>query len=283
MESLSRTTSRESVTSNEKSQARSPSRDMQDLAATDMSRPPSPSNAFEPNQPLAATSRVPSHSLLPAFQNAAVPSRKSRFADVGTIGENIGRASVSMPPPATKSSSIYKPSTVRRPTASQNAMENKDGPSPLDGAIEETVVGSANGMEELERTASAQNVLVSEPHSPLGFVDSGLKPAASTLNKPGDRLSFSSLYSLSSAIHNGATGITSAPQSTASSTAGSIKSVEQFMPTVTQLSPSLGSARGEATSSATTATDPVSVIANSQASHQGLRSISSLKAVFAVG
>lgn len=114
MESLSRTTSRESVTSNEKSQARSPSRDMQDLAATDMSRPPSPSNAFEPNQPLAATSRVPSHSLLPAFQNAAVPSRKSRFADVGTIGGNIGRASVSMPPPATKSSSIYKPSTVRR-------------------------------------------------------------------------------------------------------------------------------------------------------------------------
>lgn len=280
MASLSRTTSRESAASNQKSQAGSPSGDMQDLAATDMSGPPSPTNAMQPIQPLAATGRVPSHSLLTASQNTAIQSRKSRFADVGTIGGNIGRASISMPPPTTKPSSIYRPSTVRRPTATQTAMENTDGPNSLDRATEEKVIGGANGMKELERTASAQSLLLSELHSPSGFSDSGLKPAASSMNKSGDRLSFSSLYSLSSAIYNGATGVTSAPQSTASSTAGSIKSVEQSTPTATPLSPSLGSAKGEATSSATTATDPVLVIANSQASHQGSRFI---KTVFALG
>jgi len=277
MASLSRTMSWESAASDQKSQTGSMNGDMQDLAAADMSGPPSPTNATKPTRPLAATGRVPSHSLLIAPQNAAIPSRKSRFADVETIGGSIGRVSISMPSPPTKPSSIYKPSTVRRPTATQNAMDKKDVPNSLDGTTEEKAVGSANGMEDLERTASAQSVPVSEPHSPSGFSDSSLKPAASTLNKPGDRLSFSSLYSLGPAIYNGAIGITSAPQSTTSSTAGSVKSVELPRPTVTPISPSLGSAKGEATSLATTATDPVSVIANSQESHQGSRSAGALR------
>lgn len=255
---------------------------MQDLAATEMSCPPSPTDAKDSTRPLAATGRVPSHSLLPASQYAAVPSRKSRFADIGTVGGNIGRASISMPPPTTKPSSIYRPCTVRRPTVTQNAMENRDGSNSLDGATEEKAIGSGNETEELKRTASAQSVLVSVPQSPSGFSDTGLRSAASTLDKPGDRLSFSSLYSIGSAIYNGATGITSAPQSTASSTAGSMRSLEHSTPTATPISPSLGSAKSEAASSATTATDPVSVIANSQASHQGSRFVRSLGNHFAV-
>lgn len=279
MASLSRTTSSGSVASDKKTQARPSNDNMQDLAAAEMSGPPSPTNGTKPSQQLAATGRVPSHSLLTATQNAAVPSRKSRFADVGTIGGSIGRASISMPPPATKPSSIYRPSSIRRPTALQKSMENNDGPSSLDGSLDERATGATNALEELDRVASSQSVPTSDPHSPSGYLESSLKPAASSLTKPGDRLSFSSLYSLGSAIYNGATGMASAPQSTASSTAGSVKSVEHSTPATIPMSPSLGSAKGEAASSATTATDPVSVTANSQASHQGSRLTENFKAM----
>lgn len=269
MATLSRTTSSGSVASDKKTQARSSNDNMQDLAAAELSGPPSPTNGTKPSQQMTATGRVPSHSLLTAPQNAAVPSRKSRFADAGTIGGSIERASISMPPPATKPSSIYRPSTVRRPIALQNAMDNNDVPSSLDGSLDERAIGATNTMEELDRVASSQSVPASESYSPLVYPESSLKPAASSLTKPGDRLSFSSLYSLGSAIYNGATGMASAPQSTASSTAGSVKSIEHPTATAVLIPPSLGSAKGEATSSATTATDPVSVIANSQSSHQG--------------
>lgn len=273
MASLSRTASLESATSNQRSQSGSVNGDTQDLAAEDISGPPSPSSVTKSPQPLAATGRVPSHSLLSAPPNAAVPSRKSRFADVGTSGGTTGRASISMPPPAAKPSSIYRPSAVRRPTATQTAMDAKDGPGSLDGTVEEKALGDADGLDELEKTSSSTSVPLPEPQSPSGMSDFGLRLPPSTSNKPGDRLSFSSLYSLGSVIYNGATGITSAPQSTSSSTAGSVKSLEHSTPTATPMSPSLGSSKGDAASSVTTATDPVSVIANFQPSHQGWRLI----------
>ena len=285
MATVSRTTSRESAASNQRSRNGTVNSDSQERAA-EISGPPSPTSATKPGPSLASAGRVPSHSLLSAPQNAALPNRKSRFADVGTIGGNIGRASISMPPPATKPSSIYRPSTVRRPTAMQNTMEGG-----MDGIEEGKVSGDTSGMEDLEKTRSttslpgSQGASASEQHSPSAFSDSALKPPSSNLNKPGDRLSFSSLYSLGSTLYSGAANLSSAPQSAASSTAGSIKSgiSDQPTPIATPLSPSLGAGKGEAASLATTATDPVSVIANSQPLHQGSNSFWNLTDEFGDG
>ena len=275
MATLSRTTSRESATSNQGSRTGSVNSDSQERAA-EKSVPPSPNISTKPEPSLASAGRVPSHSLLSTPQNAAAPNRKSRFADVGTIGGNIGRANIAMPPPATKPSSTYKPSAVRRPSAMQNAMDLRETEIEMDGVKEEVPAGDTAGLQELEKTTSlpsSQSATASEQHSPSAVSDSALKPPSSHLNKPGDRLSFSSLYSLGSALYSGAANLTTAPQSASSSTAGSIKSgvSEQPMPVATPLSPSLGSAKGEASSLATTATDPVSVTANSQPLHQGSR------------
>ena len=270
MTSLSRTTSRGSDASNHLSATASLDAATQEQD-TDKPAPPSPANSPKPAPSLASTGRTPSHSLLSAPSNAALPSRKSRFADVGTVGGNIGRASISMPPPVTKPSSIYRPATSRRPTNFASTMDSKEGETGLDGTTEENFVGDSAALQDLDRTTSlpgSQGALVSEPNNPLVPLESSLKPPSSGLNKPGDRLSLSSLYSLGSAIY-GAAGLTSAPQSAASSNAGSIKSVVSEQPMSTPISPSLGSAKGEVVASATTATDPISVTANSQPQHQG--------------
>ena len=274
MATLSRTTSCESATSNQRSPTGSIDFDTQERAATDVSVTPSPTSNPRPGPSLASTGRVPSHSLL-SSQNAALPNRKSRFADVGTTGYNVGRASISMPPPATKPSSIYKPSAVRRPSAMQSTgMDIRENEVGIDGTIGEGVTRDSAGLDDIERTISlscSQRTSASDQQVSSAVPDANLKPPTPNLTKPGDRLSFSSLYSLGSAIYNGATGIASAPQSTASSTAGSIKGTisEIPPPTPMHLSPTLGPGKGEAASNPTTATDPVSVIANSQPLHQG--------------
>ena len=179
-----------------------------------------------------------------------------------------------MPPPTTKPSSIYRPASSRRLTALPSNMDSKDGETGLDGTREENIAGDSAVLEDLEKTTSlpgSQGALVTEATSPLIPLEPGLKPPSSNLNKPGDRLSFSSLYSLGSAIY-GAAGLSSPPQSAASSNAGSTKSAasEQPTSTPTPISQSLGSAKG---ASATTATDPISVTANSQPQHQGSKSL----------
>lgn len=274
MATLSRTTSCESATSNQKSPTGSIDFDTQERAATDVSVTPSPTSNPCPGPSLASTGRVPSHSLL-SSQNVTLPNRKSRFADVGTTGYNVGRASISMPPPATKPSSVYKPSAVRRPSAMHNTgMEIKEIEAGIDGTIGEGVTRDSAGLDDVERTISlsgSQRTSASDQQVPSAVLDANLKPPTPNLTKPGDRLSFSSLYSLGSAIYNGATGIASTPQSTASSTAGSVKGIISEMPPPTpmHLSPTLGPGKGEAASNPTTATDPVSVIANFQPLHQG--------------
>ena len=276
MATLSKTTSRESAASIDRSRTGPIDFDTQERT-TDVSVPPSPTSHNRPPLSLASTGRVPSHSLL-SSQNAALPNRKSRFADVGTTGTSIGRASISMPPPAAKPSSIYKPFAVRRPSALNNSsMDIKEVEAGIDGTIEECIAIDHAGLEDIERTTSlpgSQRTSASDRPIPPGFLDAYLKASTPNLNKPGDRLSFSSLYSLGSAIYNGAAALSSAPQSTASSTTGSLQGPmsEPLAPIPVPISPFLGPGRGEAASFATTATDPVSVIANSQPLHQGSNS-----------
>lgn len=144
-----------------------------------------------------------------------------------------------------------------------------------DGSTEKTTVNDANGSDDLEKTPSVvgqQPHPASEPYTPLTLPDSSLKPSHSSTSNPdveGNRLSFSSLYSLGSAIYSGPTGGSSAPPSAASSNADSVRSgaFDGSTTSTVPLSPSLGSARGEVLSSATTATDPVTVAASLTTQH----------------
>ena len=273
MASLSHKASTESTASYPMSQGGSVNGD-----AADISNPPSPGKAdgTRAEKSLGATGRVPSHSLLSNSPNNAAPTRKSRFADAGTVGANVGRASLSMPPPATKPSSIYRPANSRLPSNLVNSTGTREASIGMDGAKDTGSSSDSAAMEELQRTASlpgSQDGILSEPHSPSKLPDTGLKPPNPGLNKPGDRLSISSLISFGSAfgsaVYDKATGQSSAPTSAASSNAGSVKSGVLEQPTLTALSPPLGSSKGDAISLATTATDPISVTANSQALHQG--------------
>ena len=181
-----------------------------------------------------------------------------------------------MPPPATKPSSTYKPSASRVPSAAM-AIKDGSGTNPsTDGLVQKPTVEDSIGSDDLEKTPSVvgqQPHPTSEPYTPLTLPDSSLRPPYSTTTNSdleGNRLSFSSLYSLGSAICSGGAGGSSAPPSAASSNAGSVRNggLDGSTPNTAPLSPSLGSARGEASSSATTATDPVSVAANSVTQHQ---------------
>ena len=170
-----------------------------------------------------------------------------------------------MPPPASKPSSVYRPAQARNPSSSQQASDGRATNKDLDGARDDVASGDSAAMAELQKTASASSN-ASAPET----VEINLKPPVPDLSNAGDRTSFSSLQSLGSAIYSGMTGAASAPQSTASSNAGSIKSgvYEPPVPASVPLSPALASSKIEATSSATTITDPVSVTANTGALHQ---------------
>ena len=260
MSALSRTASLESTESASKIRDGSP-------------KASSMTSASPTERSLASTGRTLSHSLLSTSPSNAMPSRKSRFADAGPVGGNVSRASLSMPPPSTKPSSLHKQSHARHPSTTSPITESSDIDPDVDGTNdtrdERNPVESA-AMEELQKSFSAVSHVSAPETNVSEGSDGNLKPPNAGLHHPGDRLSFSSLYSLGSAIYNGATAPMSGPQSNASSNAGSIKSglSEQPPPAPTPLSPSLGSGKGEAVSAATTATDPVLVIANSDTLHQ---------------
>ena len=278
MNSLSRTASREGATSQQSLSARSTDNEGQrpNVAPSNPPSPPTTEDYSKIAPPLLGqVPRSPSHSLLSTSSTPPLANRKSRFVDVGTTSANIGRASISMPPPITKPSSTYKPSASRIPSTAM-AINNDGGTDrTADALIEKNTVDEAAGSDDLEKTPSVvgqQPHPASEPYTPLTLPDSSLRPPHSTTSNPdleGNRLSISSLYSLGSTIYSGVTGGSSAPPSAASSNAGSVRggALDGSTPSSVPLSPSFGSARGEASSSATTATDPVSVAANSTTQH----------------
>lgn len=280
MASLSRTTSQGSIGSSDRPQS-----DVASTASAASSIEPShpqasPTSASFPRPPLR--SRTPSHTLLHSKLNAPAASRKSRFADAGTTEGSIDRASISMPPPANKPLT-YRPSTSLHPSGlNMNLLAESAGRT--SSSHHEETTGSIRGkaasqpsvLEDVEKLPDIQTLPASEPCSPLP-PDSTLKPPTSSTSTDGEgsRLSFSSLYSLGSAIYNGTVGAQSAPPSAASSNAGSVKS-GTFDPTSTPLSPTRASIKSDLSAPVTTATDPVSVTANSQPRHQGSWPCSSL-------
>lgn len=227
--------------------------------------PPTP----RPIPPPRSRTSSSSHSLLSSNLAPPVTSRKSRFADAGTTPATTDRASISMPPPSGKPPT-YKSSASRQPLSGS--------PMHLGLGKEENVHGAKGAIRALDQSAGPsdpdkmpdiQTLPASEPCSPLA-PDSTLKlpPVPAASDPDGNRLSLSSLYSLGSAIYNGAVGAQSAPPSAASSNAGSVKS-GTFDPTAAPLSPTRTSIRSDLSASVTTATDPVSVTANAHNQTQG--------------
>ena len=280
MTSLSRATGREGATSYQNTiPASTTGFDQQCLNAAS-SNPPSPSTAEDPTKAAPSLpgriSRSSSHSLLSASLTSALENRKSRFADVGTSSADIARASISMPPPAIKPSSTYKPSASRMPSAATSSTDSIAMGKNTGSSTEKTSVNNCVGSDDLEKTpnvASPPPYPASEPYTPLSLLDPSFRPPRVSTSNPDledNRLSFSSLYSLGSAMYSGAAGGSSAPPSAASSNAGSVRSgaLDGSALSTVPLSPSLGSARGEVSSSATTATDHVSVIASSATQDQ---------------
>lgn len=234
-------------------------------------------NSSQISQSSAAGSRSLSHSLLSASPDPSVSSRKSTFADSGTTSA-VGRASISMPPPSTKPSN-HKPPILRQTTAT---LASGDALVPYSGqekAAESNMFADPASVEDLDKTKNLG--------SPRGKVssDSGTRSSLSDSTRPanlatvntesdGHRLSFSSLYSLGSVVYSAAAGGSSAPSgpSASSSVAGSVKSGALDQPTTATLPASspLSTAKIDLLS-ATTATDTISVVANSRSPHAGLR------------
>ena len=237
------------------------------IEPTNPKGPPTSASSTRPTPP--PRSRTPSHTLLHTSLNAPMTSRKSRFVDAGTTEGNTGRASISMPPPANKPPA-YKPLVSRQPSHPLPYQSGavKEGKPACDVDRAQSLDHKTT-MAEKEHMSNNQTQPTSEPCSPLP-PDSTLKPPVPStgIDSDGNRLSFPSLYSLGSAIYNGTIGAQSAPASTASSNAGSIRS-GTFDPTPAPLSPTRLSTRSELSAPVTTATDPVSVTANAYTQHQG--------------
>ncbi|KAL8987194.1 MAG: hypothetical protein Q9177_003575 [Variospora cf. flavescens] len=265
MAPLSRTTSQASVNSDKpQSDAANTAKDGSPIEALHPQASPTSASFTRPTPPLR--SRTPSHTLLHSALNAPAGSRKSRFADAGTSEGNTGRASISMPPPANKPLT-YKPSPSRQLSGNltmnllaEKELNSSSSTAGSKAADQSTLIGDFE--------SNVQTIPASEPCSPLP-PDSTLKPPTSSTatDIEGNRLSLSSLYSLGSALYNGTFAAHSAPASTASSNAGSVRS-GIFDPSSVPLSPTRASFRSELSASVTTATDPVSVTANTHPQHQ---------------
>ena len=146
----------------------------------------------------------------------------------------------------------------------------------MDGKGDRETTNGLAVQDDLEKTPSIQGAEwrpAPTSYASLTPPDSALRPPKpSSVDSESNRLSFSSLYSLGSAIYSGATGGMSGPQSAASSNAGSVKSgaVEQpYAVSTGIIGSSLGSNRGDATSVPTTATDPISVTTSSHTHNSG--------------
>ncbi|ORY17780.1 histidine phosphatase superfamily-domain-containing protein [Clohesyomyces aquaticus] len=146
--------------------------------------------------------------LLVSGASSPASSRKARSAEAETSGSVAERSSVSMPPPNPKSIALQLPSR-RASKASDSALFEHGAPSTRGPAI----IGEADTTPTLEggrhsSLASTQTLMLPEAYR---------VPKTEGEREPeSNRMSFSSLYSLGSAIYNSTRGI-SGPSSVAES------------------------------------------------------------------
>ena len=238
---------------------------------------------LRPDHPLSNDhkSRTNLRSLLPTSSPSSMASRKGRSSEAGVSNDGIDRASISMPPPASKSI-LIDPSTTSSPRLSMILGQDDalGSDSNLIKSEKEPVNEGSAILDDLEKTPNLAGTAgngTSSSYASLVLPGSAQRPAkmsAVEADTEGNRLSFSSLYSMGSALYSGATGAASGTQSTTSSNAGSVKGgiTEKSTLVGGSLSPSMGPNKGETMSSITTATDPISITTQSHTLNTGLTS-----------
>ena len=221
----------------------------------------------------AQPSRTFSHSLLSNSLDPSVISRKSKFADSGTTSA-VGRASISMPPPITKPSH-QKPLISRQTTAILAASDPSTPLSDLEKAVEgrpAMELGLTDDSDNTKTLGSPRAKAASElgaRSSPSGSTKIA-NPSITSAENDGHRLSFSSLYSLGSTLHSVATGGSGVPSAPSSNAESVMSGALDQLTVATQSASSHFASNKLETSSATTATDAVSVMVNSRSPHAGL-------------
>ncbi|KAF2865897.1 histidine phosphatase superfamily-domain-containing protein [Massariosphaeria phaeospora] len=143
--------------------------------------------------------------LLASGSSSTSASRKARSSEPETGGANVERASVSMPPPASKAIARQFPPSRRPSKASDSSIVDlRNGPA---GDEADTATPSL----EASRGASLAYASLALPDT--GYRD---RPSRSEPDAESNRMSFSSLYSIGSAIYTGTRGH-SGPSSVAGS------------------------------------------------------------------
>jgi len=230
---------------------------------------PGPASATAPDLP-RIKSRTTLHSLLSPSTVSSTASRKGRSADADTSDGDVRRANISMPPSTINPSAISQPTDSRHPSV----LAQRTAATTMDGPVERSTASSPV-LSDSERmpvlTGAQENHSTASPRGSADMDLTARSPKSSGTGSDVDnhRLSISSIYSLGSTTYSGVGG--SAAPSTAGSHPGSLKGYTER--TILASAPALaaiGGNRADMSSTATTATDPVSVTTISTAQYPGL-------------
>ena len=187
-------------------------------------------------------------------------SRKGR-SEAAAVNRIIRRASMSMPP---LSKLVVSYTASNCSSSLLKTSETAEGIEQPGSTMEK----EPEGLDDQEKTPNIPGYdggAAPSTYATLTLPDATLRPPkAESADVESNRMSFSSLFSLGSAVSGGVANV-SAPQSTASSTAGSVKGYVADHNNIMAgpSSPSLASAKGEASSAPTTATDPMYITTSS--------------------
>jgi len=159
---------------------------------------------MDPSGAEASRSKTP-HLLASGSSSTSTANRKARSSEPETTGRgNVERSSVSMPPPASKA--VPKQFPSRRPSKASDYSLREAMNSAHYGS---TIDDAENAMPALE---SARGNI---PGASLTLPDLSRPPHSET-DAESHRMSFSSLYSISSGIHPGAKRMSWAASATGS-------------------------------------------------------------------
>ncbi|KAI9721001.1 MAG: hypothetical protein M1812_002480 [Candelaria pacifica] len=217
--------------------------------------------------PPLTRNRTASHTLSSASSISSSSSRKGRFVEPDTSAAIADRASLSMPPPPSRAVPSQRSSTSSQPSTVSLTGQQLLAGLRADGVIEDMAVG------DVETTPTLKSLVPSPGSSPnLSLPAPALRsPRVSQNSKEitSNRMSFSSLYSASSVSSN-VGGPASHLPSASSSTKGSVRDglLEATVPP-DNISPAFSPNQIEAAGSATTATDPISIMTSSGTQHLG--------------
>lgn len=228
-----------------------------------MSDPSSSSTPSVKDSRPTLPSRSPSLSLPSASSSSILVDQKARHVEAATTGSSLVRAGISMPPPTIRSTQNH------RPTASQHRSEDVPDTDTIRGSM-----GLDDGYSVGRNATSTSNPMLADYASieAAGFMETAPsnsyhRPQNVAIPQAGsrsNRLSTSSLYSLSSIVHSGAGSVV--PSSAASAVSELIGGNNAIHPTPSTDSFSIAnSVLPDSASTATTATSPVSIMTSSNA------------------